>query len=318
MATPAFIITIDTEGDNLWKNYGRITTENARFLPRFQELCEKYSFKPVYLTNYEMAMDDVFVDFARDAIACGSAEIGMHLHPWNSPPLYNLTGNDGRYQPYLIEYPETVMREKILFMTKLLENTFQTKMLSHRAGRWAFDENYAAMLIELGYQVDCSITPRVDWRCSLGAPSGAGGSNYRYFPNCAYFIDPEDISRPGASRLLEVPVTIVYKYGPWVNAVSQVYDCLRARRRGPSLQWLRPAVGNVVQMCQVAAQSLASGSDYVEFMLHSSEVMPGGSPTFKNEAAIELLYHDLDVLFARLQNRVIGMTLAQYYQHRVG
>ncbi len=57
MTKPAFLITIDTEGDNSWQNHDRITTENTRFLPRFQALCEKYAFKPVYLTNYEMAMD---------------------------------------------------------------------------------------------------------------------------------------------------------------------------------------------------------------------------------------------------------------------
>ncbi|CAK8740280.1 hypothetical protein SODG_003723 [Sodalis praecaptivus] len=182
MATPAFIITIDTEGDNLWQNHGHITTENARFLPRFQAFCEKYRFKPVYLTNYEMAMDDAFVDFARDAIARGNAEIGMHLHAWNSPPAHDLTGNDGRHKPYLIEYPEAVMREKILFMTQLLEETFQTKMLSHRAGRWAFDERYAAMLLELGYQVDCSVTPRVDWRRSPARRQGRAAAITVIFP----------------------------------------------------------------------------------------------------------------------------------------
>ncbi|CAK8740281.1 hypothetical protein SODG_003724 [Sodalis praecaptivus] len=113
-------------------------------------------------------------------------------------------------------------------------------------------------------------------------------------------------------------MTTAYKHAPWVNAVSQVYDRLRGERRGPSVQWLRPAGGNAAQMCQVAAQSLAAGSDYVEFMLHSSEFMPGGSPTFKDEAAIERLYHDLEMLFDGLQNRVIGMTLAQYYQHHLG
>lgn len=40
MTKPAFLITIDTEGDNLWQNHDRITTENTRFLPRFQALCE--------------------------------------------------------------------------------------------------------------------------------------------------------------------------------------------------------------------------------------------------------------------------------------
>lgn len=44
MTKPAFLITIDTEGDNLWQNHDRIATENTRFLPRFQALCEKYAF----------------------------------------------------------------------------------------------------------------------------------------------------------------------------------------------------------------------------------------------------------------------------------
>lgn len=45
-----FIITVDTEGDNLWeyKKGTPIGTENAKYLPRFQSLCEKYGFKPVY------------------------------------------------------------------------------------------------------------------------------------------------------------------------------------------------------------------------------------------------------------------------------
>ena len=45
-----FIITIDTEGDDLWTNkikrngLKEITTENAKILERFQLLCEKIRF----------------------------------------------------------------------------------------------------------------------------------------------------------------------------------------------------------------------------------------------------------------------------------
>lgn len=318
MTLPAFIITIDTEGDNLWQNHRKIATENARFLPRFQELCERYHFKPVYLTNYEMAIDAHFVEFARDAISRNQAEIGMHLHAWNSPPDHDLTGDDWRHQPYLIEYPDAVMGEKVRFMTQLLEQTFQTKMLSHRAGRWAFDGRYARLLMELGYQVDCSVTPRVDWRPSSGAPGGNGGSNYRHFPRQAYFIDPGDIARAGDSTLLEVPMTTEYKHAAWVNLAKQGYDRLRGKRRSPSVHWLRPAGGNAQQMCQVAQRALDNGADYIEFMLHSSEFMPAGSPTFKDAAAIDRLYADLGQLFDWLKDRVSGLTLAEYYQRKIG
>jgi hypothetical protein len=82
-------------------------------------------------------------------------------------------------------------------------------MVSHRAGRWAFDERYAEMLVEEGYRVDCSVTPLVSWKTTLGDPSGRGGSDYSEFPHESYWVDLDDISRRGTSDLLEVPVTIV-------------------------------------------------------------------------------------------------------------
>ncbi|WP_062746901.1 polysaccharide deacetylase family protein [Erwinia persicina] len=314
MVKPAFIITIDTEGDNLWENHNLISTKNTHYLPRFQALCEKYAFKPVYLTNYEMAVDDDYVAFARDVIARGTGEVGMHLHAWNSPPLDPLTDDDWRYKPYLIEYPAGLIRSKFEFMTRLLEDTFQTKMLSHRAGRWAFNEYYAALLIEFGYVVDCSVTPKVNWQFSPGNPEGKGGTNYRNFPSHAYFMDEKNIARAGTSSLLEVPMTIQYKHSGLMNSLKSGYDRLRGKRRSPSVNWLRPSGGNVENMKQVVRQSLDEGQDYVEFMLHSSEFMPGGSPTFATEQHIERLYQDLEQLFSWLSERTVGKTLAEYYQ----
>lgn len=317
MTKPAFLITIDTEGDNLWQNHQSISTENTRYLPRFQALCEKYGFKPVYLTNYEMAVDAGYVEFARDVIARGTGEVGMHLHAWNSPPLQPLTDDDWRHKPYLIEYPRDQVRAKVDHMTKLLEDAFQTKMLSHRAGRWAFNEYYAELLLEYGYQVDCSVTPHVNWAFSPGDPQGQGGSDYRNFPSQAYFIDPSHIARPGRSSLLEVPMSIQLKHSALMNAFKQGYDALRGKKRSPSALWLRPSGGNLENMKKVAARCLAQGHDYVEFMLHSSEFMPGGSPTFKTDQDIEQLYRDLDGLFSWLSERTQGLTLAEYYQRKV-
>ncbi|TCP13087.1 hypothetical protein EV683_107112 [Crenobacter luteus] len=312
MTRPSFLITIDTEGDNLWGHAPEVTTRNARYLERFQQLCEHHGFKPCYLTNYEMAVDPHFQAFGRDVIARGSGEIGMHLHAWNSPPLHALTADDDRHKPYLIEYPDRVMRDKVDFMTKLLEDTFAVKMVSHRAGRWAFDERYARLLVEYGYQVDCSVTPHVDWRRTMGNPAGQGGTDYRRFPTTAYFMDPDDIARPGDSPLLQVPMTIVPKHPDWVEAVRQGVNRLRGKHKPRSMKWLRPRGGNAAEMIAVARQALDAGHDYVEFMLHSSEFMPGGSPTFRDEASIERLYADLEALFAHLKQCCTGSTLKEY------
>ncbi|OKP00868.1 polysaccharide deacetylase family protein [Xenorhabdus eapokensis] len=313
MLLPAFIITIDTEGDDLWQNSGRISTKNTHYLPRFQNLCERFGFKPVWLTNYEMAMDDSYIEFAKDVIARNTGEIGMHLHAWNSPPIVPLTNDDMRYKPYLIEYPKDRIKEKVGFMTNLLEDKLQTKMLSHRAGRWAFNEYYAQLLVEYGYQVDCSVTPKVNWDFTKGDPNGNGGTDYSHFPNHAYFMDLQDISKEGDSSLLQVPMSIQYKHSRVMNFIKQEYDRLRGKQRSPSVNWLRPKGGNLAQMKTVVQQTLTNGNDYVEFMLHSSEFMPGGSPTFQNEEQIEQLYQDLEGLFAFLQPLVQGMTLGEYY-----
>ncbi|PHM62390.1 polysaccharide deacetylase family protein [Xenorhabdus ishibashii] len=314
MSKSAFIITIDTEGDNLWQNSEQISTKNTQYLPRFQNLCERFGFKPVWLTNYEMAMDDSYIEFAKDVIARNKGEIGMHLHAWNSPPIVPLTNDDMRYKPYLIEYPEEQIKAKVSFMTNLLEEKLQTKMLSHRAGRWAFNEYYAQLLVEYGYQVDCSVTPKVNWNFTKGDPNGNGGTDYSRFPDHAYFMDLQDISKEGDSPLLQVPMSIQYKHSIVMNFIKQKYDQLRGKQRSPSVNWLRPKGGNLAQMKTVVQKMLASGSDYVEFMLHSSEFMPGGSPTFHNEEKIEQLYQDLEELFAFLQPLVQGMTLAEYYR----
>ena len=125
---PAFLITIDTEGDNLWSGLHSITTQNSHFLPRFQQLCEKYGFQPTWLTNWEMVECPVYREFAADALARGQAEIGMHLHAWNSPPVAPLTDDDFRRLPYLIQYSPMLMRRKIGTITDRLEDVFNTKM----------------------------------------------------------------------------------------------------------------------------------------------------------------------------------------------
>ena len=122
-----FIITIDTEEDNQWDLQISNLTENARYLERFQRLCNKYKFKPVYLTTYNMAKDPFFIKFAKEQLKAGNCEIGMHLHAWCSPPEFKLENKKNNNREYLIEYPIEVMEEKIKVLDKLLEDTFEKK-----------------------------------------------------------------------------------------------------------------------------------------------------------------------------------------------
>ncbi len=312
-----FLITIDTEGDNNWKRPGKVTTRNSAYLPRFQALCEKYGFKTTYVTTYEMALCPVYREFASDFLARKSGEVGMHLHAWNTPPDYSLTDNDNYYQPYLIEYPENIMREKIYFLSELLEETFSTKMLSHRAGRWSFNSTYACLLIEKGYKVDCSVTPHISWRNDMGDPKASGGSDFSNYQENAYFMDIDDISHSGDSTLLEVPCSIVrqrpglYSFLPTFLEYQPIIK--KVINRLAPLHWLRPSGHNLRSMLWVIRQAVLEKRNYVEFMLHSSELMPGGSPNFKSDDDVNHLYHDIEVVFDMASKHFIGATLSQFH-----
>jgi hypothetical protein len=315
---PAFIITLDTEGDDIWSRPQTPATENARFLPRFQSLCESYGLRPTYLTDYEMAGSEAFKEFASDMLKRKTGEVGMHLHAWDMPPDAPLTSDDCRYHPYLIEYSDDVMRRKIDLMTDLLEDTFGVKMLSHRAGRWAFDERYAGMLVERGYRADCSVTPHVSWRRTKGDPNGIGGTDYRAFPEREYWVSLDDIRREGDSPLLEVPVTIMRHGSNFVRSVQdllgehRIAEGVLRRCFGDLSLWLRPNGHNRSDLIDIVRRAAAEQRSYVEFMIHSSELMPGGSPYFPDDNAVQGLYDDLEALYAIAQNLCIPSTLSEF------
>ncbi|GHU98431.1 deacetylase [Spirochaetia bacterium] len=309
-----FIITIDTEGDNLWayRMGNDISTLNARYIPRFQELCNKYNYKPVYLVNYEMANDDYFVDFAKDTLNRNNGEIGLHLHAWNTPPHYEIPEQRTDYGlPYLIEYPEPVMREKFQTMFKLIGDKFQNTPTSHRSGRWAMNQDYFDILMDYRIKIDCSVTPHVSWESSKGLSIGSKGSDYRSsleYPFTIKHSKTDDV-------ISEIPVTIrmLHRYS-FVNPihVRSFYSNIKSFIQGKPV-WLRPTGNNLKDMTALIDYVKKSDSYYLMFMLHSSELMPGGSPTFRNTESIEKLYNDLTIIFDIIAPDFTGITLKDYY-----
>ncbi|MFI6598999.1 deacetylase [Nonomuraea sp. NPDC050536] len=315
---PAFIITIDVEADDEWSTSTGLTTKNAAYLPRFHELCQRYGLRPTYLVEWSMAQSPVLREFGQAVIADKSAEIGMHLHAWTAPPYLPLTEEDHRHKPFLIDFPAAAMAEKVKVMTGTLEEAFQVAITSHRAGRWMLDENYARILVEHGYLVDCSVTPRISWAGTTGHPAGRGPRDYSRFPAQPYFVDLDDIGRPGASPLLEVPMTIVprSRAALWSRAADLAGSTSLAgrvvNRFSPAVTWMRPNGRNRRRLLDLARTALAEGWQHVEFMIHSSELMPGGSPYFRTRRSVEGLFDDIDALFAFVSTGFDPVTLTEF------
>ena len=305
-----FLISIDTEGDDQWSWLPgkEITTNNSRFLPRFQELCEKFGFKPTYLTNYEMAEDKRFAGYMKPKALEGLCEIGMHLHAWNCPPDFDLKTSKPAKEgqaPYLIEYPYEIMEQKIETMTRLLSDIFETEITTHRAGRWAMDERYFTLLEKNGFKVDCSVTPGVNWQSCRGYGDGSFGSDYTSEPEKPHTV----------GNILEVPMTVrslrmmpAKKTGTPRELLGRIHGFLAAKHE----TWMRPNGKNLDEMIHLADHCKREGDGYVMFMIHSSELMPGGCWRFDSEEAIEKLYGDMEKLFSHVSKDFQGLTIGEY------
>lgn len=301
-----FIITVDTEGDNLWnwKEGDEVKTENVNYLKRFEDLSNKYGFKPVYLSNWEMLNDERFVEFAKKEEKLGNCEIGMHIHAWNNPPFYQLNIENKDSQPYLIEYPKDIMEQKIDVYLDFYKKLFNRLPISHRAGRWAMNNEYFNLLKKKGIKIDCSYTPYVDWSNTKGQTKGSKGLNYSKATN-----DLLDIN-----GVKEIPTTIMKRHNMCFKRIKnfktlliEIYNFVFGR-----IVWLRPDNDNLDDMKWIVKKNLKKDNNYIMFMIHSSELMPGGSPHFKDEKEIEKLYKNMEELFIYASKDYRGVTLSEY------
>lgn len=318
MAAPVFVITLDTEPDNEWGRPRVATTENARFVPRFHELCQRHGFPVTYLLTLEMAEDPFLRDYLKPRAAAGECEIGAHLHPWNTPPLAPLTDDDLRHHPYPFEYPVDVQRAKLETLVDAIDRRYGARPVSYKAGRWGLDGAHAALLDQLGFRADTSVCPGVNWGPSRGAPNGSGGPNFSTASLLPYRLSADDVCRPGALRVWEIPPTIVFysALGRYVPGVQALYRTVRRVRRlfdrqRLGAQWLRPyPYQTAARLRRVAALARAAGAPVLNMTLHSSELMPGCSPYNKTAASIEDLYARLDPFLAAMRaDGLAGVTL---------
>jgi hypothetical protein len=314
------IITIDTEGDNQWDRSLPRSIENVRFIPRFQDLCERYGFAPTYLCTYDVAAAQHFDEVLLPLSKTARAEIGAHLHPWTSPP-FSPWDKRGTTPAYPSELPPGLFARKLECLTELLAVKLGHSPTSYRAGRWGLSAAHIPVLLRLGYIVDCSVTPLMTW---VDPGARERGQDFSAAPAQPYFIAWGDPARRGTSRLLEVPVTILY-----VNGMMRRSRVLRAAygryRKTPfarllnrvftvAPQWFRPFPDMTVDRLRAvhhAASHLALPA--IEMMFHSSELMPGGSPHNPTKDAVEYLYERLDTLLAYLSAEgVQGTTLSGF------
>jgi hypothetical protein len=311
---PHLIVSIDTEEEGLWGNvyqsHGN-TVENIRGVERFQTHCDRFGVRPTYLIDAAVVDDDYSAGLFREIQQDGRCEVGTHLHPWCNPPFEEEVS---RGNSYLCNLPETLQREKMVWLTDRIEQRIGRRPTSFRAGRYGMDMTGVRILSELGYVVDSSVIPFTDY-------SHQRGPDFQQAPHQPYMLDGDDICCPNERGcLLEIPVSVGFNRVnfAWAHAARQLAmrplsRKLRAVGILDRLGLVRrikfsPEQSSATLLNTLADVYLAQGAVCMVMMFHSTSLVPGFSPYVPNEDRLERFYDDLAACFEHCQSR--GMQAA--------
>jgi hypothetical protein len=280
MSKTFLCITIDTECDRSpnWTTAHQLSfTSVLRAVPELlQPLFVEAGALPTYLLTYEV-MENAGCREVFRALE-GHCELGTHLHADNVEPQSRISNLAGQYSDdFQIDYPPEVELAKLASLTEAFQTAFGRAPKVFRAGRFAANGNTIRALASLGYLVDSSVTPNLEWENREGKKLSFVGA-----PLQPYFVSPDDILKKAPDGVLEVPVTILPKLAlrASVKRMRPVYR--------PA--WLRPVYSSADDMKKIVDRILSEPDRgmprVLNMMFHSMELVPNASPYTKSDGEV--------------------------------
>lgn len=299
---PLVFVTVDTEEDE-WGAYTLRSPSvvNVKRMPAFQELCDRYGAQPTYFANWPVISDPEGADTLAGLLEEGRCELGTHIHPWNTPPFGDW---DGPHGSMLCSLPEDAVREKLSTIHYHIVERFGERPTTFRSGRWGMGSTVARVLVELGYAVDSSVTPLIDW-------SRDGGPDYRDAPLHPYHFSPHAMLEPDeGGELLEFPVSVGFLRGD-ARRRARLREAARSTflrsmglvgaldRTGiASLRWLSPELSTAGEMVRLAENLVARGATSLHLTLHSPSLVPGLTPFVRSAGELQGFMQAIEDFFA--------------------
>jgi len=276
------VISIDVEEEGLF--FGRYPrtppgVTNVNELSRLSFIPRDFGLPLTLLVTYQVARDPAACRVLAQWRDRYGAEIGVHLHPWNTPPFLDLPDPEPVPSQRL---PRGLLRDKFANLTDQVRAGLAVTPGSFRMGRFDAGPQVWSLLPEFGLEVDSSVAP-----LTLKNP------DHRFFLAPA---DPFPLGNAGpeGSNLLEVPITMV----PIVAGTPELINRLAAaapltwgERLGDLFRYggavgVQPAWYPLVSLKLAAHLHRRRQGQVLTMFFHSSELQPGATRLFPTEAAV--------------------------------
>ena len=302
-------VSLDVEEEGLFGGqYARrgYSTSNTASLGRLDPLCER-GVRPTLFCAHSVLADAPSCRALANLHDRYGAEIGAHLHHWNTPPL-TLDGPgadaalaDNASSVPAAAVPEPLMAAKLESLMAAGRDFQSAPLTSFRMGRWDMHRNLWPLLAQAGIKVDASVRP-----LHCGATPKAGPDHFDA-PCNPYWV------AVGEKRIFEVPLSVT----PLARSLPRLVDRVAPGLRPGFKNWgalsLLPVYHPLWAMQAVTRLFVARGGRVLSLTWHSSEMMPGGAPHLPDASAVDKLMQKILVWTDWLSSRwdVRSLTMDQ-------
>jgi hypothetical protein len=271
---PTLFVVVDTEEEFDWSaplSRSQTSVRAMSHIERLQTVLNEFRVRPTYVIDYPVATQPDGYRPLLDIHASGDAEIGAHLHPWVTPPYAEelIPRNSFGCQLGTLEFDKLrILRDAI--------GTIGVTPTVFKAGRYGFGQTTADALEKLGFDVDVSINPRMNF-------AGEGGPDFGRFDTRPFLFGRE-------RRLLEIPCSTDYvgvaaRHGHPLHTFADRSAMRRLRAVGILARlgivnkvMLSPEGNTLAEIKALTHALLRRGIRTFSLTLHSPSVMPGCTP----------------------------------------
>jgi hypothetical protein len=287
---PLLFVVIDTEEEFDWSApYSRANTgvTAMKHIHRVQTILERYKVKPIYVIDYPVASQPAGFGPLQQIWGEGRCHIGAHLHPWVNPPYVEEVN---RRNSFTCNLPADLQRAKLRALADCIAQRFERQPRIFKAGRYGIGEATVGLLDELDFEVDTSISPRMDFRAE-------GGPSFAAFDSTPFFL---------SDRVLELPCTI--DYVGWAGALRPTLHRIAARpvperfkavgilaRAGVVNRVMLSPEGNTFpEMRSLVKELFSTGLRTFTLSFHSPSVEPGHTPYVRTDTDLGVFLRCLE------------------------
>ena len=299
-----FAVTIDTEEDWRWEDgfpVEAFNVNNISHLPRFHDLCQKYGISTTYFTDHAVFADPKSAAVVTELAQTNGTEIGMHMHPWTTPPLS--PDDNATATSFLENLPPEVGTEKLAATYQLMKE-HGLRPTSFRGGRYSTGPTTQKFLLDHGFVADASVCPFSTWS-DTGAPDYGKVSEQPHRLSDSQAVDQQ-------TGLWSIPLTRVFSRRPFAgwNRVFHVIESTplsRLRLIGIMEKtglakkiWLNFESEPLAPMLWLVRNASRLKLPYLCFTIHSSSLSTGLNPYAQNPAQVEKIFNNIEHTFKLL------------------